>query len=341
MLSSIIDSFSNFEISKKLFYSLVLATVAAYFLIFSHELWLPDCIGYLHCFDVDRRERQLYGWSFQENFIDDFSIRYSISMLLLAASRDLLGSPRVATMLSSALFLVLVALVGRDITKSRFYGLVAMLLVGIDPIFLKYDNSITYPYFWVTAFMFAVYLSMRKSLLSLVPYFISIPLKMLNVLYFPVLVLIGDYTKRQRIACLGIVAGVIGSGFVLLYLVDDPIFTSTKGFVPYWFVYGLGMWAFDVKDDPVFLGSLFVSIFGLIILKKYNVPFSKNMVWCLLYFLVNPAIYSGFSTFTIEPYRFLAMISFVYISVGMFLKNLPVIVSDLKNFGKKPLPRPE
>jgi len=332
-LQAVLERLSNIEISKKRFYLALVGLVFIYVLVSFHEINIPDCIGYMRCFDVDRRERELYRWNFDENFIENFNLRYSLTMLLLAVSRDLFGSPRIFTLASSVMFLVLVALVGRDVSKSRFFGLVALVFMSIDPIFLRYDSSITYPNFWVTAFMFSVYLCLRKTITCFLPYLFSIPLKILTVLYFPVILFVGAWEVKRKIGLLVVFFAVILVALAYAVFTEDPLLGNTKGFSPYWFVYGLGMWAYDVKDNPVFLGFIFVSLFGLIILRKYNVEHSRAMLWSILYFLVNPAIYSGFSTFTIEPYRFFVMFAFVYISIAMVLKNLPLIFSDLK---KKP-----
>src|SRR3990167_10105502 len=143
MLFLELDRLIKFEISQKQFYLCLVFGISLYLIFSFTEIFSPECTGHMRCFDYDRRERLLYLWNFQDNFIDDFTIRHSFSLLFLAISRDLFGFAKIAPLISSVLFLVLTALLSKQITKSRFFGMVSFVLMIIDPIFLKYDTSMT------------------------------------------------------------------------------------------------------------------------------------------------------------------------------------------------------
>jgi hypothetical protein len=325
-------NFQSYEISRK-WYWIGIASLLCWFCVFGYfEVQEPECFGHMRCFDYDRRERELFRWDFWDNFVDNFSIRYSASMLILALSRDVLGNPKILAFASSLLFSVMVLLVARQLTKNRLYSFIPFVLMICDPIFVKYSASITYSSFWATGFMFSFWVLLKAKSLSFLPFMASCGLKVLNILYFPILVIFADGKTRNIL--LFSMGGLIMAGVVFAHITDN-----LRGIIQpslNHFLYGLGMWSVDLKESPIVLGAVFFVLFCYIILAKHKVRYSKEMLATLVFLLINPALSIALTSWTIEPYRFLVMIGFVYIGIGFCVRKIDVVMLDLKSkFAKK------
>lgn len=331
-MSKLLEKVIQTEITPFRFY-LVLGVFASCYFVFAFLfLFQPECFGHMRCFDYDRRERDLYAWQY-EDFFEEFDIRHSLTFLLLEASKDFLGSNKILPMVSSAGFIVLTGVFARRVIGSMTLALVPAFLMLVDPLFIRYSVSVAYPNFWASAFMVSVILMFSKPAFSFGGWIFSCLLKIINFVYFPVLVLLSDWQKSRKIVAIlsFFVLLVIG---VFAYQFMFPESDQFRHFRLGDFVYGLSMWSYDMRDDRIALGLIFVSLFFCIILNKYKVLNARKMLASILFFLVTPAIISAFSTFTIEPYRFLVMIAFVYTTFALGLRNIKLVADDLKKFGK-------
>lgn len=330
---NIVYRFSKFEVSRKQYWLVMLGFVLIYFSVGISQIQQPECFGHMRCFDYDRRERDSYVWEYSDLW-EDFAVRHSFTFLVLEVSSDVFGNNKVLPMVSSAGFIVLVGMFGSRVIGIRLFGLVPAFLMLVDPLFLRYSTSVAYPNFWASLFMVAAILVFSKTVASFGVGLFSCLLKILNFAYFPILVLLTDWERKWKVLAIGIMfAGLIVA--VTVYLQIHPESRQLSYFKINDFVYGLSMWSYDMRDDKVGLGMIFVSLFFMMVLNKYKVFNSRKMLLCILYFLVSPAIISAFTAFTIEPYRFLVMIGFVYVGFGLGLRNIILIVEDLKRFGKK------
>ena len=313
----------------------MLGFVSAYLAIGMMQIQQPECFGHMRCFDYDRRERDTYMWQYSDLW-EKFAIRHSFTFLVLEVSSDVFGNNKVLPMVSSATFIVLVGMLGSRVTGTRLFGLVPAFLMLIDPLFLRYSTSVAYPNFWASLFMVGAILMFSKPVVSFGAWIVSCLFKILNFAYLPVLVLLSDASRKWKIISFVAMIGILVAG-VYAYEKIEPGSGQFRQFKVGDFAYGLSMWSYDMRDDKVGLGMIFVSLFFMMVLNKYKVLNSRKMLLCILYFLVSPAIISAFTSFTIEPYRFLVMIGFVYVGFSLGLCNIVLIVEDLKKFGKKSL----
>lgn len=330
---NIVYRFSKLEVTWKQYWLVMLGFVMVYLVVGMMQIQQPECFGHMRCFDYDRRERDLYVWNYSDLW-EKFAIRHSFTFMVLEVSSDLFGNNKILPMASSAGFIVLVGMLGSRVSGTRLFGLVPAFLMLVDPLFLRYSTSVAYPNFWASLFMVAAILMFSRPIVSFGTWFLSCLFKILNFAFLPVLVILSEADRKWKIISFGVMIGILVAG-VYAYEKIEPGSGQFRQFRIGDFAYGLSMWSYDMRDDKVGLAMIFVSLFFMMILNRYKVLNSRKMLLCILYFLVSPAIISAFTSFTIEPYRFLVMIGFVYVGFGLGLRNIILIAEDLKRFGKK------
>jgi len=77
-------------------------------------------------------------------------------------SINVFDNVKVIPFLASISLLVLTYFITVEITKKRFAGIVAFVIVLQSGVFLHYDTGITYPNFWILLYLFSLYLIYKK-----------------------------------------------------------------------------------------------------------------------------------------------------------------------------------
>jgi len=116
----------------------------------------------------------------------DLTVEYPYFALLLGnLSLNVFGNYTTLAFIASISLLILTYLVTVEISKKRFAGIVAMVIVLQSGIFLIYDTTITYPNFWVVFYLFSIYMIYKKWPLSSLTYLLSIISKAVIATFLP------------------------------------------------------------------------------------------------------------------------------------------------------------
>jgi hypothetical protein len=313
----------------------------AFFLIFMFiyvisnfsDLFVDECQGFEHCYDFDRRMARLYVWNF-DTFFDDF--RHSIHFGLLVLSYGLFGNYKVLPFASSIIGLVLVFLITRKVSNGML-GVVSCIVVLLSSIFRGYDISVTYPSFWATGFLFCIYLTVRGSKFSSIPYFISIPMKSLLVWFMPAYLAFVSFLPfpigRKESIVIVFLAILVVSFFGLAVLVEYGVIQHSYedlliDFNLGEFISGTGSWANSYRDDPYSLIVMFFVICCLLMIR--DVAWAKSFLYLLLgMILVSPFI-TGFTTYDHWSYRFFPNIMLSAVGLGIVLNNIKELKIQFK-----------
>jgi|GEM_PF-5613796 len=341
MLAKIVYSLSNFDIEYKpalIFLCIILgvyAGISSQEFLNEHE----DCenfgqgfspIGY--CGDFINRVNLLhwFEWTY-DDLLDNF--RHPLSVGLVKLSGDLTGDYRTFSFISSGLILALTFFIARKITGVNYIGLVSVVIVCTSAIFYKYDIILTYPNFWVTALLASIYFGMRNSASSFLFFMLSIPFKAITILYSPSMILFFRFSNVEKrtkysiyVSCIVVIAL-----FFLAFFFSDSI----KGdmeilFQPEDFLWWLGMWTVEFQADRLSLILVMLCIMSLYMIR--HVPYAKSILFFMLFTLIQPAIISGFTTFTNEEYRMLPLVVFASIGFGFILVNLDKLIYEIHRF---------
>jgi len=169
----------NFEVSKEVAFLVITILLGTYIALSVGEILMvdpwPDFNRYI--------KPALDRWTIT-NF--DLTVEYPYFALLLGnLSLNVFGNYATVPFIASISLLILTYLVTVEISKKRFAGIVAMVIVLQSGIFLIYDTTITYPNFWVVFYLFSIYMIYKKWPLSSFSYVLSIISKAVSATFFP------------------------------------------------------------------------------------------------------------------------------------------------------------
>jgi hypothetical protein len=251
--------------------------------------------------------------------------RHSGAFLLLKTSDYLFGNYKVLSFVSSVLLVLLVFFTTKNITKSIPASFVSVLLLVSTFIFRNYDTSVTYPSFWATLFAFSIYLITRGSYTSVIPYYLSIPVKSFTAMFLPAIIMFVHFSSVPNRKRLVLVFISLTVGFVLLLTVLENLQVLEKGLIeitprsPYYLVEGLGSWANVFRKDLISFVALMVVIPALFLIRK--VPFAKSLLFCIFLMILTSPVLRFLTTYDNWDYRFLPLVFLVCVSVGLVLAN--------------------
>ncbi|MDC0193595.1 hypothetical protein OAK01_01280 [Candidatus Nitrosopelagicus sp.] len=238
---------------------------------------------------------------------------------LLKISGIIFGNYFVIPFLSSIGLLIVTYLFTSKITDSRLAGLLALLLVLQSNLFLSFDTSAAFSSFWILFYLLSLYLLIKIFPLSPVFYVLSIFSKTLTALFAPMsifFILNSDIPKQRKIIIALIFLIIILIGIALLSFQTDV----GLDWNPNEFWLGFTAFAFSMRLDSVFVVFLIPLTVGLFIVSKNN-RYANSILILLVGTLLSAPFVTGITDMTNQPYRFLPLIVFFSVGVGMIVTN--------------------
>ena len=321
-LTSLFRFILNFEISHRTALVLVGVLITSYVLLNGGELYQIEPWS-----DFDTVESALQDYSFDEIKFNFRMIPYFFEKV----TGEIFDSYRIAGFIASIFCLFLTYLVTVQISKKRFAGIIALIIVLQSQNFLIYDTLATYPIFWIMFYLLSMYLIFKIFLLSPISFgaaVLSHPLSMgllpISITFIALL----DLPKRKKILSLSSYLIFILIGLVLGFtqIIQLPfgllegntsstdssrIITSFASIITQFrydglivvFLLPLVVSLFLASKRGILNANAVLSLIGGIILLIALVPFMTN--------LAN------------TPYRILPLVFFFAIGVGTLLsKNI-------------------
>ena len=238
---------------------------------------------------------------------------------LLKISGIIFGNYFVIPFLSSIGLLIVTYLFTSKITDSRLAGLLALLLVLQSNLFLSFDTSAAFSSFWTLFYLLSLYLLIKIFPLSPVFYVLSIFSKTLTALFAPMsifFILNSDIPKQRKIIIALIFLIIILIGIALLSFQTDV----GLDWNPNEFWLGFTAFVFSMRLDSVFVVFLIPLTVGLFIVSKNN-RYANSILILLAGTLLSAPFVTGITDMTNQPYRFLPLIVFFSVGVGMIVTN--------------------
>mgnify|MGYP004000959051 CR=1 FL=1 len=266
--------------------------------------------------------------SVKENRLDSISgNQYSLAephvrYVLLLISEKVFGDFRVIAFFASTILLILTYLVTEAITKNRLAGLVSLILVIQSNIFLSFDTSATYSNFWILFYLLSLYVITKIWIASPVLFGISIFCKMLTAIFAPMsifFILNSDISKNQKIIMISSMIVLLAAGSVIF--LGTQVSEKVTVFETDRFWEGFTSFAFQMRLDGITILFLIPLIFGLFLSsKKYKHANSISIL--ITGVLLSAPILVGISDQTNQPYRFIPVIVFFAVGVGMLFPKI-------------------
>ena len=317
----LINFIFTFEISKKISAIVIILLFSIYVGFSFEELTIEE-----EWEDYPGVKKRLEMWS-PEQVTSSFEphIRY----FMLWSSMILFGNYTVIPFIASISLLLLTYFFTFQITKKRFAGIVAMVILLQSNLFLTYDSTVSYSNFWVLFYLLSLYLLYKVWPLSPVSYFLSIFSKALTATFFPMSLF---FIYRAKIP--NITKIIVASSTTALILAGIIITTSgvnVGGIAGEqeefdWDEFSLGFTSlsFQLRFDGLVLVFILPLIVGLFIASRHGILHADSIMVLIGGILLISPLLTGFTELTNQPYRFVPLVVFFAIGVGVLLSKRQV-----------------
>ena len=304
----------DFEISKKVACFVIVILLGLYTSLSIGELFddkfHPD---YYHLF-LDRLE--------DFSLTDHTSSKY-VQFLLESLSMQVFGNYEVIPFMGSIALLVLTYGVTVELSKKRFAGIIAMLIVLQSHVFLIYDTSVSYPNFWILFYLLSLYLIFKKWPLSSFFYAVSVLSKALTAPFLPLtlfLVYRAKLSRKKKIRIALSYGVIVAIGLTFLAVTNESLTTQTE-FSSHDFWSGFTSIYLALRFDGLVLLFLLPLIVGLFIASTKGIRYADTIMFFILAAIILAPFVQALSATINVPYRFIPLIVFFAIGTGVLLSK--------------------
>ena len=315
LLSKVFEKIFSFEISKKLSFIFMIVLLTIYVSVTAGELStlenLEDYVGVI---------KRLDTWSIDTISSFEPHVRY----FMLSSSMILFGSYKIIPFLTSIALLIITYLITETITQKRFAGIVATVILLQSSVFLTYDTTVSYTNFWILFYLVSLYMTYKFWPLSPVAYLLSILSKALTLAFLPMsvyFILRSQISNKQKIIVSGITVGIIITGGIASIGGFLPIQGIEEGFSVKEFQMGFTSFAYQLRFDGLIMLFTIPLIVGLFIATRNNIKHGESIMVFISGILLIAPILTGFTNQTNQPYRFVPLVVFFAIGVGVLLSK--------------------
>ena len=319
-----IEFILNFEISKKTALLTGIIILVVYIGFSLPELAIDEATQYD---DWGVLESALEVWPSTDSdniYINEQNARY-VRMLLLDASSDLFQNIKLLPFVASILLVVVTFFLTYQITQKRFAGIISMVILLQSHTFLHFDTIAVYENFWVLFYVVSLYAINKKWQYSSISYLLSIFSKafiavfFLSSLYYICRASISTRKKLYTLASYAASLIVI----LLVFSFGESIYFDIINISSSEFFLAFNALGYTLRYDLIIVLSLLPLTLGLFF--KFRKDNSKKvdsiLVLILTALLAGPVISMLTDFYFILPYRFLPLIVFVAVGIGVLLSK--------------------
>ena len=319
-----IEFILNFEISKKTALLTGIIILVVYIGFSLPELAIDEATQYD---DWGVLESALEVWPSTDSddiYINEQNTRY-VRMLLLDASSDLFQNIKLLPFVASILLVVVTFFLTYQITQKRFAGIISMVILLQSHTFLHFDTIAVYENFWVLFYVVSLYAINKKWQYSSISYLLSIFSKafiavfFLSSLYYICRASISTRKKLYTLASYAASLIVI----LLVFSFGESIYFDIINISSSEFFLAFNALGYTLRYDLIIVLSLLPLTLGLFF--KFRKDNSKKvdsiLVLILTALLAGPVISMLTDFYFILPYRFLPLIVFVAVGIGVLLSK--------------------
>ena len=313
-LTSIFKKFFSIEISRKQAFIVLLVLLIIYAAASAGELSKEETLK-----DYQGVKDRLESWSPDQITNFEPHVKY----FFLKSSMILFGNYKVIPLIASISLLITTYFLTKTITKKRFAGIISVIVLMQSSVFLAYDTSVAYDNFWILFYLLSLYAVYRFWPLSPVSYLLSIFSKVLTTAFLPMsiyFILKSSLSMKQKILTVGIITGIILAGVVASAGISSgEAAQETFNSKEFWM--GFTSFANQLRFDGLVMLLMIPLIVGLFIASRYGVKHGESIMIFIAGMLLIAPILTGFTNQTNQPYRFVPLVVFFAVGVGVLLSD--------------------
>ena len=322
-ISKPIEFILNYEVSKRVAIIVGIIMLAIYIGLSIPELSLDEEIQYG---DYLILKKALDLWPFGDSddiYVKEQNDRY-VRIFLLYLSQNILQNIKLLPFIASILLVILTYFFTYRLSHKRFAGLVAMVILLQSHTFLEYDTIAVYENFWVLFYVLSLYIIDRKWYLSSpLLYLLSIftkafaaPFVFMNMFF----IYRSALTKKKKILTIGLYAAIVIAA-LSIFIFTDTIYGELITIKSFQFWVGFTVLSHQLRFDYFFILTLLPLTIGLF-LKSRSIKVADSILILLLgTILAGPVLVLLTDFYAILPYRFVPLLVFFSMGVGVFLSK--------------------
>ena len=323
LVYDVVEKIRTVEISKRVTIVSLAVILVVYVGLSAPELFLDESTQWG---DYRIIEEGLEIWPFGQS--DDVTIqeqndRY-VRMFLLDVSFDVFQNIKLLPFIASILVVVFTYLITVQFCQKRFAGIIAVIVLLQSYTFLKFDTIAVYENFWVLFFLISLYVIEKKWFLSPVFYILAFFTKAYVAPFF-LMTLFTTYnsqiSRRTKIAILISYVVVVSAAIALVFL-GDTIYPNIIEVNYSKFILGFQVIVAQLRFDFFFIMTLLPVTVGLMFLSKSKLKHADSILILIFGTIIaSPILVSFTYHYEILPYRFIPLLVFFSIGVGMFFSK--------------------
>ena len=323
LISDGIEKIRAFEIPKKVALISLAVILAVYVGLSTPELFIDESTQWG---DYAVLETALEIWPFGEHdsiYIKEQNDRY-VRMFLLDVSLDIFQNIKLLPFIASILVVVFTYLITVQFCQKRFAGIISVIILLQSYTFLKFDTIAVYENFWVLFFLISLYVIQKKWFLSPVFYVLAFFTKAYVAPFF-IMTLFTTYrsqiSRRTKIAMLISYVVVVVIGISLVFLAES-LYPSVIEINYSKFIVGFQTISSQLRFDFFFIMTVLPVTVGLMFLSKNKLKHADSILILIFGTIIaGPILVTSTYFYEIFPYRFVPLLVFFSIGVGMFFSK--------------------
>ena len=319
-----VEKIRTFEISKRVTIISLAVILCVYIGLTTPDLFLDEGENWSDYNSVLLPGLEL--WPFGESddiYIQEQNDRY-VRMFLLDVSLDIFQNIKLLPFVASILILVFTYFITVQFCQKRFAGIISVIVLLQGYTFLKYDTVAVYENFWVLFFLISLYMIQKKWFLSPVFYIIAFFTKAYVAPFF-LMTLFTTYrsqiSRKTKIAILISYAVIVLVAIALIFI-GDTVYPTIIDVNYSKFLLGFQIIIAQLRFDLFFIMTLLPVTVGLMLLSKNKLKHADSILILIFGTIIaGPILVTLTYHYEILPYRFVPLLVFFSIGVGMFFSR--------------------
>ena len=328
-LNNAIEKIRTFELSKRVTLVSLFVIIGIYVGFSIPELFIDESTQWG---DYVALDEALKLWPFGESdnvYVQEQNDRY-VRMFLLDVSHDIFQNIKLLPFLASILVVFFTYLITVQFCKKRFAGIVSIVVLLQSHLFLKFDTIAVYENFWVLFFLISLYTVQKKWFLSPIFYMLTFFPKAYAAPYFLMTLFIAyrsKITRRKKIGILTSYVITVGLAIGLVFF-GETVYPDVIEINYNNFILGFQAIASQLRFDFFFIITILPVTVGLLFLSKNNLKHADSILILIFGTIIASPILVTFTThYDIQPYRFIPLLIFFSIGIGMFFSKKSIKAS--------------
>ena len=323
-VSKPIESILNFEVSKRITIIVAIILLVIYIGFSIPELTLneEDQVG-----DYQVLKQALDLWPFGDSddlYVKEQNDRY-VRIFLLYISQNIFQNIKLLPFIASILLVILTYFFTYQLSSKRFAGLVSMAVLLQSYTFLEYDTIAVYENFWVLFYVLSLYVINKKwyfsspilYLLSIFTKAFAAPFVFMSMFF----VYRSSLDKKKKMLIMIFYAAIIIAALTI-FVFADTIYGELMIFKPFQFWLGFTVLAYQLRFDYFFILTLLPLTISLFIMSRKGIKVADSILILFLgTILAGPILVLLTDFYVILPYRFVPLLVFFSIGIGVFLSK--------------------